>query len=130
MDPTIQAKKQEYIVKMFELLAKTGKLIKITELDMGLVDANGKTVLTPDVTEEQQKAMASMYEFIVKKYFEIIPANQQHSITHWSPTDSPTSSSWRGGQPIGLWTLDYSRKHTYGGFANGLAGKVLFTPAP
>ncbi len=129
MDPTIQAKKQEYIVKMFELLAKTGKLIKITELDMGLVDANGKTVLTPDVTEEQQKAMASMYEFIVKKYFEIIPANQQHSITHWSPTDSPTSSSWRGGQPIGLWTLDYSRKHTYGGFANGLAGKVLFTPA-
>ena len=130
MNPTTQTAKQDHIVKMFELLAKTGKLIKITELDMGLVDADGKTVLTPNVTEEQHKAMASFYEFIVKKYFEIIPANQRHSITHWSPTDSPTSSSWRGGQPIGLWTLDYSRKHTYGGFANGLAGKVLFTPAP
>lgn len=129
MNPTIQASKEEHIVKMFELLAQTGKLIKITELDMGLVDENGDTVLTPDVTYEQSMAMASFYEFIVKKYFEIIPVNQQHSITHWSPADSPTDSSWRGGQPIGLWTLNYSRKHTYAGFANGLAGKVVVAPS-
>lgn len=123
MNPDIQASKEEHVVKMFELMAQTGKLVKITELDMGLVDADGKTVLTANVTEEQHKAMSEYYKFIIKKYFEIIPANQRHSITHWSPTDSPASSSWRGGQPIGLWTGNYSRKHTYAGYADGLAGK-------
>lgn len=123
MNPDIQASKEEHIVKMFDLMAKTGKLVKITELDMGLVDADGKTVLTANITEEQHKAMSEYYKFIIKKYFEIIPANQRHSITHWSPTDSPTTSSWRGGQPIGLWTGNYVRKHTYAGYADGLAGK-------
>ncbi|MCA1744689.1 MAG: endo-1,4-beta-xylanase, partial [Bacteroidales bacterium] len=35
MDPDAQARKEEHIVKMFELMAATGKLVKITELDMG-----------------------------------------------------------------------------------------------
>jgi hypothetical protein len=125
MNPETQASKEEHIVQMYELLAETGKLVKISELDMGLVDENGDAVMTEDVTEEQHKAMAGFYEFIVSKYFEIIPANQRYGITHWSPADSPESSSWRGGEPIGLWTEDYSRKPAYGGFANGLAGEKV-----
>ena len=125
MDPETQASKKEHIVNMYELLAEAGKLVKISELDMGLVDENGNTVKTGDVTEEQHKAMAEFYEFIVSKYFEIIPANQRYGITHWSPADSPESSSWRGGEPIGLWTQDYTRKPAYGGFANGLAGEEV-----
>jgi GH35 family endo-1,4-beta-xylanase len=123
MDSTVQASKEEHIVKMFELMAATGKLIKISELDMGLVDEEGNSVMTENVTEKQHKAMSKFYQFIIKKYFEIIPAAQRYGITHWSPTDSPKTSSWRGGQPIGLWTLNYERKHTYAGFADGLAGK-------
>ena len=73
-------------------------------------------------------AQSELYEFIVKKYFEIIPVAQRYGITHWAPTDSPESSSWRGGEPIGLWTLGYDRKHAYAGFANGLAGKTIYTP--
>jgi GH35 family endo-1,4-beta-xylanase len=123
MNPAIQASKEEHIVKMYELLAATGKLVKITELDMGLVDENGNTVLTKDMTQEQDKAMAEFYKFIVSKYLEIIPVNQQYGIAHWCPTDSPESSSWRGGQPVGLWTEGgFYRKHTYAGFADGLAG--------
>lgn len=124
LNPETQASKEEHIVKMLELLAATGKLIKITELDMGLVDENGDAVMTVDVTNEQHKAMATFYNFIIKKYFEIIPASQQYGIAHWSPADSPESSSWRGGEPIGLWTLDFDyRKHTYAGFAEGLSGE-------
>lgn len=123
MNPAIQASKEEHIVKMYELLAATGKLVKITELDMGLVDENGNTVLTKNVTEAQHKAMGEFYKFIIRKYFEIIPVNQRYGITHWCPTDSPESSSWRGGQPVGLWTEGGKyRKHTYAGFADGLAG--------
>ena len=123
-NPATQASKQEHVVKMLELMAATGKLVRITELDMGYVDANGTSVLTKNMTEAQHKEMSEYYKFIVRKYFEIIPANQQYGIAHWCPTDSPESSSWRGGEPVGLWTEGgYARKHTYAGFADGLAGK-------
>lgn len=123
MNPETQASKSEHIVKMFELMAATGKLIKITELDMGLVDEDGVAVKTGDVTAEQHKAMSEHYKFIVEKYFELIPAAQRYGITHWCPFDSPESSSWRGGEPVGLWSRDNYRKHTYAGFADGLAGE-------
>lgn len=123
MNPETQAKKEEHIVKMFELMAATGKLIKITELDMGLVNEQGTTVKTGEVTQEQHRAMSDHYKFIVQKYLEIIPADQRYGITHWCPFDSPESSSWRGGEPVGLWSNDNRRKHTYSGFADGFAGK-------
>ncbi len=37
-------------------------------------DANGKDVQTADVTEEQHKAMAQLYTYVIQKYYEIIPA--------------------------------------------------------
>lgn len=123
MNPDIQASKEDHVVKMFELMAATGKLVVVTELDMGLVDENGDKVLTVDATDEQLQAMSDYYKFIVQKYLEIIPASQQAGITHWCPTDSPADSSWRGGEPVGLWTEKFStRKHTYAGFADGLSG--------
>ena len=123
MNPDIQASKEAHVVKMFELMAATGKLVVVTELDMGLVDENSDKVLTVNATDEQLQAMSDYYKFIVQKYLEIIPASQQAGITHWCPTDSPADSSWRGGEPVGLWTEKFStRKHTYAGFADGLSG--------
>lgn len=118
-----QKSKEEHVVKMFEILAASGKLVKISELDMGYIDEDGNSVKTENMTEAQHKAMAEYYKFIVKKYFEIIPAAQQYGITQWCITDSPTDSGWRGGEPVGLWDANYNRKHTYAGFADGLAGK-------
>ena len=107
---------------MLTNLAATGKLIKISELDMGIKPAGSTASLkTADVTSEQLKQMSDFYKEIVKAYFELIPAAQRYGITQWACTDSPTSSSWRGGEPIGLWTLNYSRKHAYAGFADGLS---------
>ena len=119
-----QKKHEESIVNMFELLAASGKLIKITELDMGIVEkAFGEGIKTELVTFEQYQKMSDFYKFIIQKYFEIIPVAQQYGITQWAATDSPADSGWRKGQPIGLWDLNYNRKHTYAGFADGLAGK-------
>ena len=106
------------------LMAATGKLVRITELDMGYVGEDGTSVKTEEMTEAQHKAMAAYYKFIVNKYLEIIPVNQQYGIAHWCPTDSPESSSWRGGEPVGLWTEGgFNRKHTFAGFADGLSRK-------
>lgn len=122
MNPETQASKEAHVVKMLELMAASGKLVRITELDMGLCDENGNTVKTEDQTFEQKQAMAAYYKFVIEKYFEIIPPAQQYGICQWAQTDSPEGSGWRPGEPIGLWDSNYSRKPAYGGFAEGLAG--------
>ena len=124
-DANTQKSKEDHVVAMFNLLKESGKLVKISELDMGYVDKDGNTVPTTAMTEAQHQAMAAYYKFIVSKYFEIIPAAQQYGITQWCVTDASgeLGSGWRGGEPVGLWDLSYNRKHTYAGFADGLSGK-------
>ena len=118
-----QKAQEDAIVNMFKILAESGKLVKISELDMGIVDkAFGTGIKTENVTLEQQQKMAEFYTFIIRKYFEIIPVNQQYGITQWCATDSPADSGWRGGEPVGLWDINYNRKPAYGGFADGLKG--------
>lgn len=123
MNPQTQESKKKHITKMFELIAASGKLCRVSELDMGLVDADGNKVSTANVTEEQHKAMAEMYKFVVSEYLRIIPAAQQWGICQWCATDSPAGSGWRANEPVGLWDSNYYRKHTYAGFADGLSGK-------
>ena len=119
-DATKQAKLQSDIEEMFKLLAKTGKLVKISELDMAYEDEAGTSVTFDKMTEEQHKQMRSFYTFIIQKYFELIPQAQQYGITQWCATDSLKDSGWRAGCPTGLWDSNYLRKHTYAGFAAGL----------
>lgn len=119
-DATKQAKLQSDIEEMFKLMAKTGKLVKISELDMAYEDEAGTSVTFDKMTEEQHKQMRSFYTFIIQKYFELIPPAQQYGITQWCATDSPKDSGWRAGCPTGLWDSNYLRKHTYAGFAVGL----------
>ena len=123
MNPQTQESKKKAIEESFKLMAATGKLVRISELDMGLVDADGNDIKIADVTEEQHHAMAEFYTWIIKKYKEIIPAAQQWGICQWCATDSPAGSGWRANQPVGLWDQNYYRKHTYAGFADGLSGE-------
>lgn len=128
-DPNTQESKKNHIVKMLELMAESGKLCKISELDMGYVDAADNLVTYDQMTEEQHKEMRDLYTFVLQKYFEIIPAAQQYGITQWCATDSPKDSGWRKGEPTGLWDLNYLRKHTYAGFAVGLGAPEYWNEA-
>ena len=129
MDPAEQKRREDAYVNMLNLMVGSHKLVRISELDMGLEDKNGNLVNTTDMTEEQHKAMRAYYEFIVKKYLEIVPKDQQWGICQWCATDSPANSGWRAGLPVGLWDLDYYRKHTYGGFAAGLGAPEYWKEA-
>lgn len=122
-NPTTQASKKAAIENMLKLMASSGKLCRISELDMGYVDADGNSVKTDNMTEEMHHQMAELYTFVIEKYKEIIPVNQQWGICQWCATDAPADSGWRKGEPVGLWDSNYYRKHTYAGFADGLAGK-------
>lgn len=120
-----QTSKKNAITRMFTMMANTGKLVRVSELDMGYVNASNKTLTTSELTDAQHKNMADFYEWIIKEYLRIIPASQQWGICQWCPTDAPGSlgSGWRGGEPVGIWDLNYYRKHVYAGFANGLSNQ-------
>lgn len=120
MDPARQAKQEQCVVDMFTKLAASGKLVHVSELDMGIKDENGNTVKTADLTFEMKQKMAEYYKFIITKFFEIIPKEQQYGVVQWAATDSPEGSGWRAGEPIGIWDLNYSRKPAYAGFCEGL----------
>lgn len=126
---TLESKKKG-IQNMLKIMAETGKLVRISELDMGYVDAEGNDVTTAQLEKlpidervAKEKAMAEYYKWIIEQYFAIVPPSQQYGICQWCLTDAPADSGWRKGQPVGLWNLNYQRKPAYGGFADGLAGK-------
>lgn len=105
------------IEEMFKLLGATGKLIKISELDV--------KVESKEPTKLQLEAQADMYQYVVDMYMKHVPAAQRYGITVWSILDSDANSIWLPDEQQGLWTTSYRRKPAYGGFANGLAGKDL-----
>ena len=119
MHVTLGETTMEGIRTMLTKLAATGKLVKISELDMG-IKVGIDIVKTENVTSDQLQQMSDFYKQIVEAYFNIVPAAQRYGITQWAATDSPDKSSWRGGEPIGLWNLNYTRKPAYAGFAEGL----------
>lgn len=123
MNPETQKSRENAVENMFKFMAQTGKLIKISEIDMGITDEDNNSIPTDEVTYVQLLYMADYYNFIIRKYFEIIPAEFRYGITQWSITDAGNEdNAWRRGEPIGLWNRNYERKPAYAGFADGLAG--------
>ncbi|MBR4265116.1 MAG: endo-1,4-beta-xylanase [Bacteroidales bacterium] len=122
-DAAQQEAAKEGIENMLNKLKETGKLIRISELDMNYISAAGAPVKSMNVTSDMNKQMAEFYKFIVSKYLEIIPASQQAGICLWTPADANSNATWRAGEPAGLWTEGYQRKSQYAGFVEGLQGK-------
>ena len=116
---------KSHITTMFTVMASSGKLCRISEMDMGYVrgsDRWGAATSTDQLTEAEHKRMANFYEWIVKEYLRIIPVDQQWGICQWCTMDAPSGNGWRAGEPVGLWDLNYYRKHAYAGFVRGLGG--------
>ena len=104
------------INQMFQKLAASGKLIKVTEFDVAL-----KTT-TP--TTENYAAQAKMYQYVVDSYMKYIPEAQRYGITVWAVSDNAKEHvNWLKDDAPCLWDKNYGRKHAYKCFADGLAGK-------
>ena len=125
-DANLMKSAKDHITKMFELMAASGKLVRVSEMDMGYVRGSNKwggSIKTSQVTEAEHKKMADFYEWIFKEFFRIVPPEQQWGICQWCTTDAPdTPSMWRRNEPVGIWDLNYYRKHVYAGFVRGLGG--------
>ena len=110
---------------MFEKLAATGKLIKVTELDVTFnTNANEDPASPIAPTLEQYDQQAELYRYVAEMYTRIIPENQQFGITVWGISDNEKEHQyWKKNDAPCLWDAKYVRKHAYKGFADGLAGK-------
>jgi endo-1,4-beta-xylanase len=104
------------IDQMFQKLAASGKLIKISELDIRLG--------TKSPTAVQLSDQAAMYQYVIDSYKKYIPAAQQYGITIWGVSDNEQEHEyWLPNESPNVWDASYKRKHAYKGVADGLAGK-------
>lgn len=95
----------ETVSEMFRILAATGKLVKVTALEVSIPDGEqGFEILT-----EQ----ADMYKAVISKYLNLVPVEQQMGITISNPIDG-------NGQRAGLWNNALTRKPAYAGVADGI----------
>jgi endo-1,4-beta-xylanase len=104
------------IVQMFQKMAASGKLIKISELDVRLG--------TNSPTLEQLASQSAMYQYVIDSYKQYIPKAQQYGITIWGISDKTEEHvNWLPNESPNVWDASYKRKHAYKGVADGLAGK-------
>ena len=107
---------KQQIDKMFQTLAASGKLIKVSELDIALGTASP--------TDTQFADQAEMYRYVIESYKKYIPQAQQYGITIWGVSDDPAEhENWLPDDAPNLWDASYGRKHAYKGVADGFAGK-------
>jgi GH35 family endo-1,4-beta-xylanase len=107
---------KDNIAQMFQKLAATNKLIKISELDI--------KVETASPTLDDYAAQAEMYRYVVEMYQKYVPEAQRYGATVWCVSDNADEHvNWLPDDAPCLWDAKYARKHAYKGFADGLAGK-------
>ena len=111
---------KEQVEEMFRTLAATGKLIRITELDVAIGTA------TPTV--EQLQKQSDIYEMILNAFFTIVPKEQQSGVTIWSLSDNAKEHEyWLKDESPNIFDASYGRKIAYKGVADAIAGFDIST---
>lgn len=105
---------------LLDNLAKTGKLIRLTNFDIKYNDENNQNVIASKITEEQRQKLADFNAYAIKAYLNKIPKEKQAGICKSNLVDSS--------DPIGLWakeakTSDWIRTATYKAWCEALGGK-------
>ena len=99
---------KDNIAQMFQKLGATGKLIKVSELDI--------KVNTSSPTTENLAQQAEMYQYVIDMYKKYIPVDKQYGITIWGVSDNEKEHVIGYRMTLRtLWDANYARKHAYKG---------------
>lgn len=106
------------IDQMFQKLAATGLLVRVSELDI-----RTNAAAAGAQTAESLAQQAVMYKYVVSSYLRNVPAAQRGGITVWGLSDN---YSWLYNNNVEhplLYDKDYNRKPAYTAFLQALKGK-------
>lgn len=121
---TQQAANVATLNKLLDNLAKTGKLIRLSNFDIKYQDAEGNAVLAEKITDAQRQKLADYYGEVIKSFMNKIPHDKQAGLCKGNMLDTS--------DPVGLWadkrvdakgTRDWVRTATYKAFCDALSGK-------
>ena len=109
---------KEQVDEMFRTMAATGKLVRITELDIKIGSASPSA--------EQLAQQAECYRMIINSYFENVPVAQQSAVTMWTLSDNADEHKyWIPDDAPNIFDAKYGRKHAYKGVCDAIAGRDL-----
>lgn len=109
---------KEQVDAMFKTMAATGKLVRITELDVA--------VGTSTPSAEQLQTQSDVYQMIITSYLENVPESQRSAITIWGMSDKADEHEyWLKGDAPNIFDANYDRKTAYKGVCDAIAGKDL-----
>ena len=119
-DAATQAANETTLNTLLDNLARTGKLIRLSNFDIKYQDAEGASVSADKITEAQRQQLANYYGHVINRYMEMIPREKQAGICKGNMADTS--------DPVGLWaidkqTKDWVRTATYKAFCDALSGK-------
>lgn len=119
------AELKEKVDAMFKTLAATGKLIRVSELDIAFGTSNDEEV-SPSAA--QYAAQSDAYQVVMDSYKENVPAAQRGGFCIWTLSDHKNEHEyWLKGDKPNLFDKNYARKHAYKGFCDGIAGYDIST---
>ena len=108
---------------MFKSLAATGKLVRVSELDIAFGTTNGEEV-SPSAT--QYAAQSDAYQIVMDSYKANVPEAQRGGFCIWTLSDKKDEHEyWLKGDKPNLFDKNYARKHAYKGLCDGIAGKDI-----
>lgn len=120
-DADKQASNIAAIDKLFDNLASTGKLIRISNFDIRYQNVKGLNVSVKEITEEQRQKLADYNAYVLRSYMNKIPKDKQAGICKNNLVDTASD-------PVGLWANDprgngWIRTATYKAWCDALSGK-------
>lgn len=105
------------IDNMFTKLAATGKLVRISELDVAIGGESTSALL---------QAQSDTYQYVIESYIKNVPEAQRGGICFWTLSDNEKEHEyWLNGDQPNLFDKNYARKPAYKGVCNGIAGEDL-----
>lgn len=107
------------IDQMMQKLAATGLKIRISELDVRVVQNSSSA----GMTDQHAAFQAAIYKYAVESYMKHVPAAQRAGITVWGVNDGNSWLSNNGAEFALLYTDNYDRKPAYTAVLQALQGK-------
>ena len=106
---------REQVDKMFQTMVATGKLVRVSELDVKVGTA------TPSADQQQQQA--DVYQMIIESYKANVPEAQRGGFVIWGVSDAADEHVyWIPNDAPNLFDANYERKLAYKGLCDGIAG--------